>query len=310
MGAREFIVNLMPSPLVKVFARPYVAGQGIDSGINTAKKLWEEKKLHSTIDLLGEEIREKEEIERNVQIYMDLLDKLGKQEFATVSLKPTQLGVYRDEDGTIHGVDYCHDNIKKILEKAKAYNIHITIDMENHPFTDLTLDIFKSLRNEFENVGTVLQSRLFRTKQDILNLPTDKMCKIRICIGIYKEPPEVALQNKNEMKEKLYEYMILLLERGHYPEIATHDEKLIERCIEYLDKNNVPKDRYEFQMLMGVPREKIQRKIVERGNIMRLYVPFAEKWKYAIAYCKRRLAANPMMGAYVVKNLFGKTTGR
>ncbi|BBB33640.1 proline dehydrogenase [Thermotomaculum hydrothermale] len=309
MSIRNIIVNLMPSPLVKVFARPYVAGQGIDAGINTAKKLWEEKKLHSTIDLLGEEIKEKEEIENNVQIYFNLLDKLGKQEFASVSLKPTQLGVYR-EGGKIYGVDYCYENIEKIIKKAKGYGIHITIDMEDHPFTDLTLDMFKSLRNKYDNVGTVLQSRLFRTKQDILNLPTDKMCKIRTCIGIYKEPPEVALQDKRQMKEKLFEYMVLLLERGHYPEIATHDEKLIERCIEYLDKNNVPKDRYEFQMLMGVPREKIQRKIVERGNVMRLYVPFAEKWKYAIAYCKRRLAANPMMGAYVIKNLFGKTTGR
>ncbi len=309
MGVKEIIVNLMPSPLVKVFAKPYVAGQGIESGINTAKKLWKEKKLHSTIDLLGEEIKEPEEIERNVQIYLDLLDKLGKQEFATVSLKPTQLGVYREGD-KIYGTEACYENIKKIIEKARGYDIHITIDMEDHPFTDLTLDMFKSLRNEFDNVGTVLQSRLFRTKQDILNLPTDKMCKIRTCIGIYKEPADIALQNKNEMKEKLFEYMILLLERGHYPEIATHDEKLIERCLEYLDKNNVPKDRYEFQMLMGVPREKVQQKIIARGNIMRLYVPFAEKWKYAVAYCKRRLAANPMMGAYVIKNLFGKTTGR
>ena len=309
MGVKEFIVNLMPGPAVKVFAAPYVAGQGIDSGISTAKRLWEEKRLHSTIDLLGEEIKEKEEIENSVNIYLNLLDKLGKQEFATVSLKPTQLGVYM-EDGKIYGEDYCYENIKKIIEKAKQYGIHVTIDMENHPFTDLTLDMFKSLRNEFDNVGTVLQSRLFRTEKDILNLPKDKMCKIRICIGIYKEPPEIAYQNKKEMKDKLFEYVKLLLENGHYPEIATHDEKLIERCLKYLDENNIPSDRYEFQMLMGVPREKIQRKIVERGNIMRLYVPFAEKWKYAIAYCKRRLAANPMMGAYVIKNLFGKSMGR
>ncbi len=309
MGFKEVMINSMPSPLVKVFARPYVAGQGVDSGIDTAKRLYHEKRLYSTIDLLGEEIKEKDEIEKNVQIYYELIEKLGKQEFASISLKPTQLGVYR-ENGIIYGEDFCYENIKGIVERANAYSIHVTIDMENHPFTDLTLRIFKALRDEFENVGTVLQSRLYRTKKDILELPANKMCKIRTCIGIYKEPPEVAIQDKRKMKEKLFEYMVLLIERGHYPEIATHDEKLIERCIEYLDKNNIPKERYEFQMLMGVPRDKMQRKIIERGNIMRLYVPFAEKWKYAIAYCKRRLAANPMMGAYVIKNLFGKTTGR
>ncbi len=309
MEIKRAIVDLMPPALVKVFAKPYVAGQGIDSGIRTARILWETKRLHSTIDLLGEEIKENEEIERNVKIYFDLLERLGKQEFASISLKPTQLGVYREKE-KILGVEKCYSNIKKIVEKAKKFDIHVTIDMEDHPFTDLTLELFKSLRREFDNVGTVLQSRLFRTTQDIMDLPTDRVCKIRICIGIYKEPPEIALQDKNKMKDKLFEHMILLLERGHYPEIATHDEKLIERCLEYFDKNNIPGDRYEFQMLMGVPREKIQKKIVERGNIMRLYVPFAEKWKYAVAYCKRRLAANPMMGAYVIKNLFGKTTGR
>jgi proline dehydrogenase len=114
----------------------------------------------------------------------------------------------------------------------------------------------------------------------------------------------VAYQDKPTMKERLFEYVPLLLDQGHYPEIATHDEPLIRRCIEYLDQRGCPKTAYEFQMLLGVPRQQIQGQIVSDGRLMCLYVPFAEEWKYAVAYCKRRMAANPMMGAYVMKNLF------
>jgi proline dehydrogenase len=127
---------------------------------------------------------------------------------------------------------------------------------------------------------------------------------VRICIGIYKEPKAIAFTDKPAMKDKLFDFVQLLLDKGHYPEIATHDEPLIRRCIDYLDTRGCPKSAYEFQMLLGVPRQDIQTQIVNDGRLMRLYVPFAEEWRYAIAYCKRRMAANPMMGAYVMKNLF------
>ena len=149
----------------------------------------------------------------------------------------------------------------------------------------------------------MLQSRLFRTGDDIVALHA-KPCKVRICIGIYKEPKAIAFTDKPAMKDKLFDFVQLLLDKGHYPEIATHDEPLIHRCIEYLDRRGCPKSAYEFQMLLGVPRQDIQTQIVSDGRLMRLYVPFAEEWRYAIAYCKRRMAANPMMGAYVMKNLF------
>ena len=127
--------------------------------------------------------------------------------------------------------------------------------MEDRHFTDVTLRLFKALRDEFDNVGTVLQSRLYRTRGDIGALHA-KPCRVRICIGIYKEPREVAYTDKPAMKEKLFEYVQLLLDKGHYPEIATHDEPLIRRCIEYLDRRGCPRDAYEFQMLLGVPRER------------------------------------------------------
>ena len=216
--------------------------------------------------------------------------------YATVSLKPTQLGIHESET-------YCLDNIRKVLACAATRKIRVTVDMEDRHFTDVTLRLFKALRDEFDNVGTVLQSRLYRTRDDIVALHA-KPCRVRICIGIYKEPREVAYTDKPAMKEKLFEYVQLLLDKGHYPEIATHDEPLIRRCIEYLDRRGCPKDAYEFQMLLGVPRDEIQRDILDSGVVLRLYVPFAEEWEYAIAYCKRRLAANPMMAVFVMKNLF------
>lgn len=107
------------------------------------------------------------------------------------------------------------------------------------------------------------------------------------------------------MKEKVYQHVQLLLEKGHYPEIATHDEPLIRRCMNYLDDKGVSKDAYEFQMLLGVPRAELQQEIVKRGQVIRLYVPFAEDWKYAVHYLKRRLAANPAMVGMVLKNMLG-----
>lgn len=302
MGFKNAVVNLMPNPLVRVFASPYVAGKGIESGLNAAKRLWENDQLYSTIDMLGEEIYEHEEVEQTVDLYLKLIDELKGSKYATVSLKPTQLGIFESEA-------YCLENMRRIVKAAEPQSIHVTVDMEDHPYTDVTLRFFHDLRGEFENVGTVLQSRLFRTRDDILHLP-EKCCKIRMCIGIYNEPTDISYQKKSEMKDKMFEYVQLLLERGHYPEVATHDEALLRRCMAYFDKENVPRDKYEYQMLMGVPRKKIQREIVEREEICRLYVPFAEQWKHAIAYCKRRLAGNPMMAAYVMGNMIKKAGGR
>jgi proline dehydrogenase len=295
---KRAIIDLAPAPIVKVFAAPYVAGRGIESGVRKADEIWQGGGLHSTVDLLGEEVFRREDVEATVATYFGIIDQLAGRRYASISCKPTQLGIHEGEP-------YCLENISKVVEYAGRQGTHITVDMEDHTFTDVTLRLFATLRDRFDNVGTVLQSRLFRTKADIDALHR-KPCKVRICIGIYREPKSIAYQDKPAMKQQLFEYVQRLLDKGHYPEIATHDEPLIHRCLDYLDQRGYPKDAYEFQMLLGVPRQAIQTQIVKGGRVMRLYVPFAEEWQYAIAYCKRRLAANPMMGAYVMKNLFGK----
>jgi len=302
MDLKKFVISLAPTPLVKLFASPYVAGDSIGASVNTAQKLWDERRVCSTIDLLGEELESDEEVQYSVDVYERLIDALGSQDYTTISLKPSQLGSHR-------GTEYCREVIRGIIQRAEQYNIKVTLDMEDHSFTDMTLDIFRALKKDHPTFGTVLQSRLFRTDDDIISLK-GLNARIRICIGIYNEPKEIALQSKPEMKKKLLHQVELLFKEGHYPEIGTHDETVMNEAIDIAEKLNMKKNQYEVQMLMGVPRQAFQDKLIQNGILVRLYVPFAEKWKYAIAYCKRRLAANPAMAAYIFKNILQKIAGR
>ncbi len=302
MGLKRFVINLAPTPLVKMFASPYVAGDSIEAAVRTARTFWEERQVCSTIDLLGEEIEVDEEVQYTVGVYERLIDSLGEQEFATLSLKPTQLGSHR-------GTEHCQKVIEGIVEKAERHNIKVTLDMEDHTLTDLTLDIFRALITAHPTFGTVLQSRLFRTDEDIKSI-AGLNARIRICIGIYNEPKAVALTNKPDMKAKLLEQLEVLFKEGHYPEIATHDSAVIEESINIAERLNRNKDQYEVQMLMGVPMQAFQDELIREGIRVRLYVPFAEQWKYASAYCKRRLDANPAMAAYILKNILQKIAGK
>ena len=291
MDLKRTLIDLMPGPLVRTFASPYIAGKGIASGEAKADALHAQG-LSSTIDLLGEEV------EATVQVYFRMIEALKTRPFATISLKPTQLGIHES-------VEYCQANLERIAAMASVHGLRITLDMEDSSFTDRTLRMFKAVRDRFDNFGIVLQSRLFRTADDIRSLHA-RPCRVRICIGIYQEPAALALQDKPAMKQKLFEYVQLLLEHGHFPEIASHDEALVRRCMAHLDQAGVPRDAYEFQMLLGVPRAQLQQEIVRRGQTVRLYVPFAEAWNHAEHYLKRRLAANPAMAGMVLRNLFGK----
>jgi proline dehydrogenase len=302
MGLKKFVINLAPTPLVKLFAGPYVAGDSIALATNTAQKFWEQRQVCSTIDLLGEELDDDEEVQYSVGVYERLIDSLGQQEYATISLKPTQLGSHR-------GTEHCQKIIEGIVAKAEKSNIKVTLDMEDHNFTDMTLDIFRAIHKQHPTFGTVLQSRLFRTDDDIKSLEGMNV-RIRICIGIYNEPKDIALQSKSAMKKKMLEQVEVLFKEGHYPEIATHDQALIEESLNLAERLNRKKDQYEVQMLMGVPMNAFQDQLIKNGIRVRLYVPFAEKWKYATAYCKRRLAANPAMAVYIVKNILQKMAGK
>jgi proline dehydrogenase len=289
----------MPSFIVRFFARSYVSGDSITKGVDCADGLWNEHGISSTMDLLGEAVTTREEVDQIVAAYLELVSLLSGKEYITISVKPTGIGIHES-------YEYCRANLQRILVAAENNSVLVTLDMEDHNYTDVTLELYQDLLQEHHSFGTVLQSRLFRTSNDIKELTKSKT-RIRLCIGIYKEDAKIALTNKDAMKKKMIEMAQNLIENGSFVEFATHDEPTLRTMIEIASSNGWTKEHIEFQMLMGVPMLKLQKELLASGYVVRLYVPFATDWKYATPYLKRRLANNPKMAIYVVKHMFGRT---
>jgi len=294
---KEFIVKIIPRSLVRLFASPYVAGIGIEKGIATVKQLWEQRGIYSTLDLLGEAVHTRDLVERNVKYYKKLLDLINRESanhHTTVSLKLSSLGIHESKE-------YCIEKIEEVLNHADQYEIPVTIDMEDHTFTEITLQIYKELLPHHPTLGTVLQTRLYRTQKDIKKLT--KKSRIRLVIGIYKEPPKIALQNKPEMKRCIIKFTEKLVDTRNYVEVATHDVKTIHEVFNLIDRKKYTPDQIEFQMLLGVPCYKMQKEMQEKGFKVRLYIPFAISWNDGIAYLKRRMLENPQIILYVLQNI-------
>ncbi len=297
MSLRDKIIEWTPAPLVLFFSAPYVAGNSLEKAIAKADEFWETRGLESTLDLLGEGIKNEEDIAAELNEYLRILDAIGDRKHITLSLKATQMGLGLNPD-------LCQKNIEQILDKAKDLDIQVTIDMEESHYVDATLNLYRTLRQKYDNVGTVLQSRLFRTEEDITKYLSGLQAHIRLCIGIYNEPPEIAYQNKKEMKENFYKLLGKLWDEGHFVGIATHDEQLLERCLNLAKERQIPQERFEVQMLLGVPREETQRRLREQGIPVRLYVPYSISTRHALAYLRRRMLENPHIIFYVLGNLW------
>lgn len=310
---KSLVINNSPESIIKFFARPYVAGFSLDAAIAQVDKLYS-KNILSTVDILGEEAETDEDIVRYMSIYNDLIKKLaenfeGKENSPTISIKPSCLAkISKKESETSFDETICLKNIKTLAENAVSNKLGVTIDMEDHSWTDFTLNTYKTLTNNNSfSIGTVLQSMLFRTEKDIDDLPENS--RIRICLGIYKEPPNIAHTQKPLMKKQLFKYVEKLFNKGVYTEIATHDENLIEDIIKnIIIPKNISNDNFEIQMLMGVERSSLHSKLIEgtypnypQKVKVRLYVPFAIKEKDAMHYLKRRLIANPDIIGYGLK---------
>ena len=294
---KEFIVKIIPGSLVRLFASPYVAGLGIEKGIATAKQLWERRGIYSTLDLLGEAVDTRDLVERNVKYYKKLLDLINRENanhHTTVSLKLSSMGIHESRE-------YCIEKLEEVLSHADLYGIPVTIDMEEHTFTEITLQIYKELLPNHPTLGTVLQTRLYRTEKDVEELSTKN--RIRLVIGIYKEPPSIALQSKLEIKRRIVKFTEKFIDTGNYVEVATHDAKTIHEVFNLIDRKKYSPDQIEFQMLLGVLRDKTHNEIQEKGFKIRLYVPFAISWNDGIAYLKRRMLENPQIILYVLQNL-------
>lgn len=294
--------RFVPGPLVRFFARPYVAGSSVDAALDCAAKHWRQSRLDSTLDLLGEDVTEQAQVEANVEVYARTIrfaaqdKRFEGRRRPTVSVKPSAFTTGAQED--------CIPKIRQLVELAHGHDIAVTIDMEDRRWTDFTLEFATSLFLEGFDVGTVLQTRLLRTPKDIERIPAGM--RVRLVIGIYPEPSEVALTQKPEMKARMLDCAEGLLAKGARVEFATHDEPILERFARELAPS--APDRCEVQMLLGVPRAGIQEKLL--GGVfgceipVRLYVPFAVGWDDATAYLRRRMDESPSMIFLVLRNLF------
>lgn len=299
------LIRIIPAALVRFFAKPYVAGDSLERAMSVVGKLRSERGLLSTLDLLAEDIREPEQVQRNVQAYLDMVDAAAKMPSAdrpTLSLKPSSYTTAPlHEGGDAAG---SREAMEGIIQKAIEHDVDVSIDMEGRHWTDFTLDALRGFhRSGARNVGCVLQTRLNRTEQDLDALPEGM--RVRLVIGIYQEPAEVALTDKPAMKERMLEFAGKLLERGHYVEFATHDVQCVRRFLEdVVPKAGVGTDRFEVQMLYGVPRDRFLADLMRQDVRCRLYVPFALGWDLAIEYLRRRLDEYPAMMWLVTKNMF------
>jgi proline dehydrogenase len=297
MNFRKTLVNLIPGPLVRIFAAPYVAGDTLEKALAAADRL-HAKGLTITLDVLGEAETTREKVTKAVDVYYRALAALKDRPFCTLSIKPGHFGYYVDPD-------FCKANIEGFAKACQAAGRGLTVDMEDTDITDWTLALYKELKPKYPLLGTVLQSRLFRTEKDIEGL-RGVGAHVRMCIGIYNVPASKAMTNKREMKENLLKLIRRLHEGGHYIAVATHDMEYLRKARALLEELGVGKDRCEFQMLLGVPRDHIQKELMDAGYTVRVYLPFAEDWKDSIAYLRRRLMESPMMAFLVLKNMVKK----
>lgn len=290
----------MPQKLVWLFSKKYIAGETIEEAIRVSQKL-NEQGIKVTVDLLGEFIKNLDEATENKDAYLNIIEIFEKNKIdGNYSVKPTFFGLLMDEE-------VCYQNIRTIVAKAAEYNNFVRVDMEDSSCIDMEINLFRRLKKEFpKNVGLVLQAYMKRTPDDINNMLDlqngESSLNYRLCKGIYVEPAEIAYKKYKEINDHYLESLELMLKNKIYPGIATHDKNLIGPTLDLLKKYEVPKDRYEFQMLYGVTPE-LRRSLVEKGHNMRVYVPYGKDW---FGYSTRRLKENPKMANHIIKALFCK----
>ena len=290
------LLPYMPQSFVWVFSKRYVAGLAIDEAIKGCKELNSEGIL-VTLDVLGEFIKTMEEAEVNKKEYLEIIEKAQQNNIqGNYSLKPSMFGLLLDKD-------ICYNHIKEIVAKAASHNNFIRVDMEDSLCTDLEIELFRKLKGEFpKNVGLVLQAYLKRTRSDIENMLDMPALNFRLCKGIYTESAEIAYKSYEEINQHFLDDLEYMFQNKIYVGIATHDKPLVEGAYTLIEKYNVPKSMYEFQMLYGVTPE-LRKSIVDKGHTMRVYVPYGKQW---FAYCTRRLKENPKMAGMIIKALFSR----
>ena len=294
----SMLARLVPAPLGRRFARPYVAGDSAEAALAVAARLMEADIL-ATLDVLGEDVHTAAQVEASTATYRDLIDALAARfpdvaSRPSVSLKPSAFTPGPAAEAT--------GPVRALAAQAKERGVAVTIDMEDHRWTDFTLDLAVGLFEAGHDVGAVLQTRLHRTEADLARIPAGM--RLRLVIGIYPEDESIALTRKRPMKERMLDYAARLLDRGVRVEFASHDEEFCRRFAREVAP--AAADRCEVQLLLGVPRERLTRELREAGLPVRLYVPFANGWDSATAYLRRRMAESPSTAWLVLRNLFDR----
>ena len=296
------IVRLLPAvprPVVQKLSERYIAGPELKDARETVRRLNAEGKT-ATIDVLGEEIATEEEAAAIVRAYQDVfadIERCGLE--SGVSVKLTGLGLKLD-------YDLCRDNLRTVVQDAASRGNFVRIDMEDSSTTDDTLRLYRELRDEgHDNVGVVLQAMLRRTLSDVTALAELKP-SVRLCKGIYLEPPDVAYPDYEAVRASYVRALEALLDAGCYVGIATHDDWLLGEARRLVAERGLARRDYEFQMLLGVQRQRGD-ELVAEGHRLRIYVPFGRQW---YAYSLRRLQENPRIAGYIAADTVGRLFGR
>jgi proline dehydrogenase len=278
----------VPKPVVRRISDRYIAGTELDDAEAAVSRLNAGGML-ATVDVLGEEIRRAAEARTIAQAYLDVLAAVERERLdSNISIKLTALGLKLDPA-------LCRELLEHVVADARRRGNFVRIDMEDSSTTDETLALYRGLRESgFDNVGVALQAYLRRTAADVAAL-ADLRPNVRLCKGIYVEPPELAFRDPEQVRASYVRLLELLLDGGSYVGVATHDEWLIKRALEQVLQRSLGREEYEFQMLLGV-RDDRRDALVRAGHRLRVYVPFGRQW---YAYSLRRLQENPAIAGYI-----------
>lgn len=290
-------IPLMPRKLIWAVGKKYIAGLTFEDAVNTTKQF---AKLNggTTIDVLGEFVSDKERAIKERDSSLRVLETIKKENLPTyLSIKPTSNGLGIDPE-------FGYENVKMLVERAKQLGLSCRLDMENSPYTEGTVQLYKRLLLEgYDNCGIVLQAYLKRTESDIMSL-IDLKPNIRLCKGVYNESADIAYKDKDEIRNNWKKLLNILLEnvpKGVHPAIATHDESCLQFAEKRIKELGLTNDQYHFEMLLGV-REERRNKLLKDGHHVTIYVPFGEDW---YGYSTRRMQENPEIAMHVFKAMFG-----
>lgn len=283
---------LLPRSLLWRVARRYIAGLSVEEALEKVRQ-GARRDCRATLDILGENV-DRQELARGAREgYCKLLARVAEADLpAGISIKLSQLGVR-------HSAESASTHLARVLECARDVGRFVRIDMEDSSLTSTTLEIYRQLRARFDHVGVALQAYLRRSLDDLaalLPLQPD----VRVCKGIYREPPEIAYLEREEVRQNFLDLLDRLLEGGGRAAVATHDPVLVDAALERLRRlGEKERERHEFQMLLGVG-ERLRERILAAGMRLRVYVPFGPNW---YPYCLRRLRENPTIARYVLRDL-------